>query len=297
MRSRRALWSLIFPVLAGAVALALLPPSPPARASQEAPPSAPISINCAAPLPLPSELLFEKSEYERILGRFLRAGCYEALHWHHDAQIRPTGPTVAALGGRSPCSEVGHHHAGHPYHGRRLLLAGRLSLDVRAGRGARAPVRRRVPQDLPDLQARARPAGAADRRRLDDPQADVWQHHGASACEDPAIPKEEPNIIALMVRDSRGGKDGWYWGSWDPQATEASQLDWPPPANLPYPWMGFGYYCVNCHASAKDEFTFSSAQQRPRRSRHVHEVLLPGPAAHRRRAEPPQPAMRDDLRP
>ena len=68
----------------------------------------------------------------------------------------------------------------------------------------------------------------------------------------------EPNIIALMVRDSQGGKDGWYWGSWDPQATEASQLDWPPPANLPYPWMGFGYYCVNCHASAKDEFTFST---------------------------------------
>ena len=65
-------------------------------------------------------------------------------------------------------------------------------------------------------------------------------------------------MIALMVRDSQGSKDGWYWGSWDPQATEASQLDWPPPANLPYPWMGFGYYCVNCHASAKDEFTFSS---------------------------------------
>ena len=76
--------------------------------------------------------------------------------------------------------------------------------------------------------------------------------------EDPSIPKVDPNIIALMVRDSRGGKDGWYWGSWDPQATEASQIDWPPPANLPYPWMGFGYYCVNCHASAKDEFTFSS---------------------------------------
>ena len=79
----------------------------------------------------------------------------------------------------------------------------------------------------------------------------------AQDLEDPAIPTVEPTIIALMVRDSQGGKDGWYWGSWDPQATEASQLDWPPPANLPYPWMGFGYYCVNCHASAKDEFTFS----------------------------------------
>ena len=120
----------------------------------------------------------------------------------------------------------------------------------------------------------------------------------AQRLEDPAIPKEEPSFIALMVRDSQGGKDGWYWGSWDPQATEASQLDWPPPANLPYPWMGFGYYCVNCHASAQDESTFSHLNNVLGDPDTLRQVLLPGPAAHPR---PPRRAAaagrRDDLRP
>src|SRR3954468_19685397 len=92
MLSRRALWSFIVPVLTGAVTLVAVGPGPPVRAAQEAAPE-----NCAAPLPLPSAFPFAKPEYERILGRFLKAGCY--LGWHHDKQVRPTGPTVAGLGG------------------------------------------------------------------------------------------------------------------------------------------------------------------------------------------------------
>jgi hypothetical protein len=68
-----------------------------------------------------------------------------------------------------------------------------------------------------------------------------------------------------MVKDSNGSKDGWWWGAWVPQTpggsgpTEQEQLDWPPPVNFPYPWMGFGYYCVNCHGSANNaESTFSA---------------------------------------
>jgi hypothetical protein len=106
MRSRRALWSLLLPVLAAVVALLVLGPVPVVRASQETHPLraalASASENCTAPLPLPSAYLFEKSKYEGILGRFLRAGCYKTLHWRHDAQIRSTGPTVAALGGDDP---------------------------------------------------------------------------------------------------------------------------------------------------------------------------------------------------
>src|SRR5436305_1761148 len=82
--------------------------------------------------------------------------------------------------GRSPLPEVGHHDPRHPLDGGRLLLAGRLPLDVRAGCGARAPVHRRVPQDLPDLSARRQGARQSDRRRLHDPQVDVRQHHGAT---------------------------------------------------------------------------------------------------------------------
>ncbi len=104
MRSKRALWPLIVPVLACAGMFALVRPVPLARAAQDAQgaavPPAPSPQSTPAdcrPLPLPSELAFRKSEYEALLGRFLRAGCWAG--WHHDSQLRPTGPTVAGLGG------------------------------------------------------------------------------------------------------------------------------------------------------------------------------------------------------
>ena len=60
---------------------------------------------------------------------------------------------------------------------------------------------------------------------------------------------------AVMVRDSQASQDGWFWGwfgwtGWQP--------DWPARANSPYPNMGFGQYCTNCHASAADNQTFSA---------------------------------------
>jgi hypothetical protein len=60
---------------------------------------------------------------------------------------------------------------------------------------------------------------------------------------------------AVMVRSTQASKDGWFWGwfgwsGWDP--------DWPTSPQNRYPYMGFGQYCVNCHASAEDNFTFAS---------------------------------------
>lgn len=214
---------------------------------------------CSAPLPLPSEFPFAKSEYERILGRFLKAGCYLKLGWHHDKQVRPTGPTVAGLtAGSDPhvpswvTTTLGTHSTVAVYY----------SPDVYRWMCERdaAHERRFVEECRKTCQDCKLQPGQTVR-----PIADgsmilklMYGNTTAELLQDPAIPAGDSHMIALMVKDSRGGHDGWYWGSWDPQATELSQLDWPPPANLPYPWMGFGYYCVNCHASAKDEFTFSS---------------------------------------
>jgi hypothetical protein len=262
MRSTRGLWSLMLPVLAAAVALLALGPVPVVRASQEAHPLraalASASEDCSAPLPLPSAYLFEKSEYERILGRFLRAGCYKTRHWRHDAQIRSTGPTVATLGGDDPhvpkwlTTTLGTH----------TTVVVWYSPDVYRWMCERdaAHERRFVGECRKTCPTCRLKRGQAVRRIADGSMILKLMYGNTTAerLEDPSIPKVEPNILALMVRDSRGGRDGWYWGSWDPQATELSQLDWPPPANLPYPWMGFGYYCVNCHASAKSEFTFST---------------------------------------
>ncbi|WP_135507115.1 hypothetical protein [Roseovarius aestuariivivens] len=87
--------------------------------------------------------------------------------------------------------------------------------------------------------------------------------------------------IAFMVRDAGATHDGWYWGyyglalgptkteaqqnfasqttKYDPGATteNTSANDWPP-QYWGAPAMGFGQYCLNCHASAVDNSTFST---------------------------------------
>jgi hypothetical protein len=60
-----------------------------------------------------------------------------------------------------------------------------------------------------------------------------------------------------MVRDSKGSYDGWFWG-WYGWAGSGWAVDWPAKPSSPYPAMGFGQYCTNCHASAKDNSTFAA---------------------------------------
>ncbi len=260
MRSKRALWPLIVPVLACAGIFALVRPVPLARAAQDspAPSRAPTPADCR-PLPLPSELAFRKSEYEALLGRFLRAGCWAG--WHHDSQLRPTGPTVAGLGGDPHfpswvTTTLGTHNTVVVYYSPdvyRWMCEG----DAAHERKFVAECRK----SCPTCRLDAIMIGKEPIKPIADGSMILKLMYGNTTAErlqNPAVPAVESNMIALMVRDRQASKDGWYWGSWDPQATEASQLDWPPPANLPYPWMGFGYYCLNCHASAKSESTFSS---------------------------------------
>ena len=61
-----------------------------------------------------------------------------------------------------------------------------------------------------------------------------------------------------MVRDSKGSYDGWFWGWYGWGQDSGWAVDWPAPPASPYPRMGFGQYCTNCHASAKDNSTFAS---------------------------------------
>ncbi|MBW8873386.1 MAG: cytochrome P460 family protein [Acidobacteria bacterium] len=248
---------MVVPVAACAVALFALRPASPVRAAQEARPPVPATApDCGRPLPLPSQFPFAKSQYEIILGRFLRAGCY--ADWHHDKEVRPTGPTVAALGGSDPhvpqwiTTTLGTHNTVVVYYSPDVY---RWMCEQDAAHEKKFVAECR--KACPDCRLK----GKAPVRPIADGSMILKLMYGnttAQRLEQPSVPKGEPHMFALMVRDSHGSKDGWYWGSWDPQATEASQLDWPPPVNLPYPWMGFGYYCVNCHASARDEFTFSS---------------------------------------
>ena len=51
--------------------------------------------------------------------------------------------------------------------------------------------------------------------------------------------------------------DGWFWG-WFGWKENSWAPSWPAQADNPYPNMGFGLYCTNCHSSARDNQTFAS---------------------------------------
>ena len=58
---------------------------------------------------------------------------------------------------------------------------------------------------------------------------------------------------AVMIKDSKGSADGWWWGElWTGMTLDSNNY----PFN--YPNGGFGTYCTRCHASAEKEQTFSS---------------------------------------
>jgi hypothetical protein len=65
-------------------------------------------------------------------------------------------------------------------------------------------------------------------------------------------PPQKINGWTIMIKDSKGAQDGWYWAEiWDAQCMDNNN---PPFA---YPYAGFALYCVRCHASAEREHTFT----------------------------------------
>jgi hypothetical protein len=57
----------------------------------------------------------------------------------------------------------------------------------------------------------------------------------------------------IMIKDSKGSKDGWYWAEiWKDQTIDNHK----PPYSVPN--AGFGLYCARCHTSAEKDFTFAS---------------------------------------
>ncbi len=69
----------------------------------------------------------------------------------------------------------------------------------------------------------------------------------------PAREGSKLSAWTVMVKDSKGAYDGWYWSYQAPgYASENPSLD--------YPDSGFGLYCLRCHASAEKESTFVTAK-------------------------------------
>ncbi len=82
----------------------------------------------------------------------------------------------------------------------------------------------------------------------------VKEQYTAPAARYQLAPPEKINGWTIMIKDSKGSADGWYWAEiWDSQCVDNNK---PPFA---YPYAGFGLYCVRCHASAEKEHTFTNA--------------------------------------
>jgi hypothetical protein len=66
----------------------------------------------------------------------------------------------------------------------------------------------------------------------------------------------KPDLVTdwtVMIKDSKGSKDGWYWAEiWKDQVVDNHN----PPYSVPN--AGFGLYCLRCHTSAEKDFTFAS---------------------------------------
>jgi hypothetical protein len=177
---------------------------------------APPAPESPSALPLPSTLSL--ADFERELFGFLDARRYTGLGWHQDKRVRDTGPYIDGV-----------YYGTHP--AVRIFYSPEVYGWLKAGR----------PQDtiLPD--------GAMIVKEMYTPPA---ARYGGLAEED-----IEAALAgwAVMVRDSAGSRDGWFWAYYAPgQAVDNN--DYP----FSYPNAGFGQYCVRCHASAQSQFTFAS---------------------------------------
>ncbi|MGH6769083.1 MAG: hypothetical protein ACRECO_08690 [Xanthobacteraceae bacterium] len=176
------------------------------------------------------------SDYQDKLASFLRNFCHrnEAAGWTSDKRVRDTGPFVGIFQNGNWSGKYFGTHAPVVTWYSPDLIAWLKANRPETGTGASAPV----------------PDGAIMVKEMFPPPT--------ARCADVDVRRLFPlNGGAIMVRASRASHDGWFWG-WFGWEKGAWTPDWPAAASNGYPNMGFGMYCTNCHASARDNHTFAS---------------------------------------
>lgn len=164
-------------------------------------------------LPLPSSFLPARlPEFQAQLKSFLTSGKYRTLNWCEDKKLRDTGPFVNGI-------SYGVHPTVKIYYSPAVI---------------NWLLKRDSGKPIPD--------GAMI----------VKEQYSAPAARYQLGPPKGINGWTIMIKDSKGSADGWYWAEmWDAQCVDNNN----PPFAVPY--AGFGLYCVRCHASAEKEHTFT----------------------------------------
>jgi hypothetical protein len=215
---------------------------PDEQATEQLPPADP--AYCARLDPTmrkPSALPLD--QYEAKLNDFIGHYCHRRLGvgWKMDKTVRDAGPFVASLsGGTWSGTEQATHMPVLIWYSPEMVAWLRK---YRPAQGVAAPAR------IPPV-----PDGAIMIKEM-------YNSTPAAACQVPDLLKLKPveQGAAVMVRDSAAAKDGWFWGwyGW-PDVNSGWAVDYPPSPANGLPFMGFGQYCLNCHASARDNQTFAS---------------------------------------
>lgn len=191
-------------------------------------------------LPLPSSFKTpeEQAKFKAMLWDFLDKGRYVDLGWCKDKWVRDTGPFVNAAQDGGPFvnpNYQGTHPAVRVYYSPSMmkwLIGGRIgavpdgAMIIKeqyngiAGDPNSGPPAIRY-QEMTDKEIKAK-----------------WEQY---------------KDWTIMIKDSAGSKDGWYWSE---LYTGMPDDSYDPPFRVLS--GGFGQYCARCHSSAESEFTFAS---------------------------------------
>ncbi len=187
-----------------------------------------------ASLPLPSSLPLQ--DYETQLYTWLMKQEYKTLGWQHDSMVRDTGPFVR-----------GEYFGTHP--AVRIFYSPEVMTWLENNRKG----------EIPD--------GAMIIKEMYSPPAVLYQDL-ANKPEYQQKPEDYEAMLGqlisawtVMVKDSQGSHDGWYWGGPGAPAKEQSIEEAVTSQVSQYggfPDAGFGAPCLRCHGSAENELTFSS---------------------------------------
>ena len=178
------------------------------------------------PLPLPSSM--SVAAFEKQMFPFLNKRAYvDQLEWLGDKRIRDTGPFID-----------GKYYGTHP--AVRVYYSPGIITWLTNGRVG----------EIPDGEMIIK----------EQYQPPAIRHQGKSEDEIRASLES----WTVMIKDSNGSQDGWFWSNPIPQQNVSNNHEYP----FDHPVSGFGHYCVRCHGAAQsasfvspredNEFTFSA---------------------------------------
>ncbi|MGH9799564.1 MAG: cytochrome P460 family protein, partial [Blastocatellia bacterium] len=154
-------------------------------------------------------------QFEKDVLAFLDNGDYKTLNWCVDKGVRDTGSYLKNV-----------YYGTHP--AVRIFYSPKVMAWLTGGRQGAIPDGAMIIKEQYTPPS-ARYAGMSDSQL---PKVSDW---------------------TIMIRDSKGSKDGWFWGEFfDGMKFDDDQFP------FQYPWSGFGLYCLRCHATAEKELTFSA---------------------------------------